>query len=71
MSIDDPTAAELLTAVNAAILELITDRTKQFTVAGRVYSYNDLNDLRAMRTELQKETRSESGSVRLGDFSGE
>jgi len=67
----DVTAAELLTAVNTAILELIQGKTKAITAHdGRSFTFNDLPELRTMRTELQKEVRSGSSTVRLGDISG-
>jgi hypothetical protein len=67
----DVTAAEMLTAVNTAILELIQGKAKAITAHdGRSFTYNDLTELRAMRTELQKEVRSGSSMVRLGDISG-
>lgn len=69
MSESDPTAAELLTATNAAILALITGRVSAYTINGSSYTYNDLPGLREMRTELQKECRTAGTSIRLADIS--
>jgi len=70
MSASDPTVAELLTAVNAAIYALVIGKAKIITIGGRTYHYNNLDELRAMRTELKKEARIISGSIRLADISG-
>ena len=70
MSDADPTAAELLTETNAAILALLRRRVKSYNVFGTSYTYEDLGELRAMRGELQKETvRSERRPILLGDVS--
>lgn len=55
MSESDPTIAELLTAVNAAILSLVSRRVQKYRVGEIEYTYNDLDQLRQMRAELQKE----------------
>ena len=68
----DPTAAELLVAVNAAIYALVSSRFKSTTVNDRTYTRQDLPALREMREELQTEvnaTANNAGKVRLGDFS--
>jgi len=70
MSASDPTVAELLIAVNAAIYALVTGKAKVITINGRTYQYNNLDELRAMRAELKKEARITSGSIRLADISG-
>jgi len=64
------TAAELLTAVNTAILNLLTGAYQSQTIAGRSYTRHDLGQLREMRKELQKETRAAGSRIRLGDVSG-
>lgn len=68
----DPTAAELLTAVNAAIYALVISGFKSTTVNNSTYTRQDLGELRQMRTELQEQVNASSnnaGKVRLGDFS--
>jgi len=71
MSTEDPTAAELLTAVNAAILDIVAKKFSSTTVNGQTYTRQDLGQLREMRKELKKEVRSGSNSsVRLADISG-
>ena len=70
MSVEDPTASELLTAVNAAILALVTNKAKSISVGERTFVYNDLNELRQMRKQLRTECGSTSGTIRLADISG-
>ncbi|UCE67560.1 MAG: hypothetical protein JSU85_05985 [Candidatus Zixiibacteriota bacterium] len=70
MSEADPTAAELLTAVNAAILALVSGTVLSQTIGNRTYTKNDLDSLRQMRTELRRETTSRSGSMRVADVTG-
>jgi len=69
MSVLDPTATELLTAVNAAILNLITDKFKSQSIGTRSYTRFDLDELREMRKQLQMEVREPGSVVRLGDIS--
>ena len=69
MSDENPTAAELLQAVNAAILELLQDGVKTSTINGRSYTRNEIPELRALRAELVRECRSTSSIIRLGDVS--
>ena len=64
------TAAEILTAVNDAILALIQDKVSSISFNGRTYVYQDLDKLRAMRKELRKETRTVSNEIRVADISG-
>ena len=70
MSESDPTVAELLTAVNAAIYDLLTKKYAVTTVNGRTYTRQDLGKLRELRKELKIEARTRTGSIRLGDISG-
>ena len=70
MSEADPTAAELLTAVNVAISTLLTRRVKSYRVAGVEYTYSDLSELRAMRRDLQQECRTTGNQIRLADMRG-
>ena len=70
MSAEDPTVAEMLTAVNAAIYALIIKKVASYTINGRSYVYRDLDELRLMRSELLKENRSASSMMRLADISG-
>lgn len=70
MSASDPTVAELLTAVNAAIYDLVTKKYKQTTVNNKVYTRQDLQALRQMRNDLKMEARSRTSSIRLVDISG-
>ncbi len=68
----DPTAAELLIAVNAAIYALVSSKFKTTTVNDRTYTRQDLPALREMRTELRAEVNAaanNSQKIRLGDFS--
>ena len=64
------TATELLEAVNTAIYNLLSGKYASQTIAGRSYTVHDLNALRTMRKDLQKEVRAEGSRVRLGDISG-
>lgn len=70
MSLTDPTAAELFTAVNAAILTLLANPAKSVSLNNRTYVYRDLEDLRNLRAELKTENASADPSrrIRLGDF---
>jgi len=70
MSAEDPTTAELLRAVNAAIYSLVTDGASQVSINGRAYTANDLGQLMQLKKELTKLNRSASSMVRLGDISG-
>ena len=73
MSAEDPTASELLTACNAAIYSIVTNKAQSVSFQGRNYTYLDLADLRSMRDELQKEVRisnNSGSSIRLADLSG-
>ena len=64
------TAAELLTAIDTAILEVIENGFSSLTAQnGQNYTTNDLDKLRAMRKELQIEVRSTGSTIRLGDVS--
>jgi len=70
VSVEDPTAAELLTTVNVAINTLMSGNAKSVTTAnGRTFEYNDLTALRQMRRELTRECRQSNTTVRLGDVS--
>ena len=70
MSTADPTAAEILTALNVAILALVTKKYSSMTIDGRTYTYIDIDKLRAWRKELRAETRTTSNTVRVADVSG-
>ena len=70
MSVEEPTAAELLVAVNAAILALITGKVKSYNIEGTGFTYNQLDELRDMRKQLQAECRPTSSTIRLGNVSG-
>jgi len=64
------TAAELLDAVNTAILELVQGKAKSITAHdGRSFTYNDLPELRQMRQDLLREVRSTGAMIRPGDVS--
>jgi len=65
------TASELLAAVNAAILALITNKVESYEIEGVNYHYIDLDKLRIMRKELQAETRTTANTIRLADVSGD
>jgi len=69
MSVSDPTAAELLTAVNAAILALVTNKIKAYTINGVSYQYHQLPELKEMRKQLQLECRTAGNTIRLADVS--
>ena len=71
MSAEDPTLAELLTAVNAAIYNLLTNKISSYDLNGISYTYHNLDDLKKLRAELKKEAAAGSGSsIRLADISG-
>ena len=70
MSAEDPTLAELLTAVDVAILNLLTNKISSYSLNGISYDYHNLDDLRRLRDELKKETAAGSASsIRLADIS--
>lgn len=69
MSTENPTAAELLTAVNAAILDLVSGNVQSVSINNRSWTYQDLSKLRDMRKQLQMEVREPSSTIRLGDVS--
>lgn len=62
MSVEDPTAAELLTEVNKAIRALLMRRVSSYTVGGVSYRYEDLNNLRLLRRELAGEAEIAAGT---------
>lgn len=70
MSAENPTVAEMLTAVNAAIYGLLQGKASSYSINGRSYTFHDLDKLRAFRSELQKESESGTGTVMLADISG-
>ncbi|KKL10032.1 hypothetical protein LCGC14_2559870 [marine sediment metagenome] len=74
MSASDPTVAELLTKVNVAIYELLTRKVKSWTLGTTTYTYQNLDELRLLRSELKKEVDAGSSSSRrsilLADISG-
>ena len=55
MTAEDPTVAEMLTKVNAAIYAILTRAIESYTVHGITYTYSNLDQLRLMRNELKKE----------------
>lgn len=55
-----PTAAELLAAVNVAILQLLQDNAMEVEVNGQRYRSQDLDKLRLMRKELKLEVIEEA-----------
>ena len=70
---DNPTDAELLTAVNAAIYDLVIKKFKSTTVNQRTYQRNELRDLYEFKAVIETRVNAaaaNSGSVRLGDISG-
>jgi hypothetical protein len=54
------TAAELLTAVNTAILQLLQDNAMEVEVNGQRYRSQDLDKLRLLRKELKLEAIEEA-----------
>lgn len=69
MSISDPTGAELLTTVNAAILALSTHKVARYTIGQTSYEYQNLPALRMLRKDLRAEVKTGSSRVRLADVS--
>lgn len=70
---DNPTDAELLIAVNAAIYDLVIKKFKSTTVNQRTYQRNELRDLQELKTVLEQRVNAAAaagGSVRLADISG-
>lgn len=65
MSAADPTVAEMLIAVNTAIYAIVVKKFSSYSIAGRSYTYNDLGQLREMRAELSKESRTGNSMIRL------
>ena len=66
MSAENPTASELLVAVNAAIYAIVSGK-QSYQVGEASFTFADLGKLREMRKELMRSAR--TGSVRLGDIS--
>ena len=67
----DPTDAEMLTAVNAAIYALVISKFKSTTVNDRTYTRQDLGSLREMKKALEDVVNisaNTAGAIRLGDF---
>jgi hypothetical protein len=56
------TAAELLTSINAAILQLVQDGASMVEVRGQRYTALDLDQLRLMRRELKIEAAEEASA---------
>ena len=69
MSASDPTASELLVLVNAALYQLLSKTVKSYSIGDRSYTYRDIQELQGLRTQLAKEVRSHTATVRLGDVS--
>lgn len=69
MSAENPTATELLIAVNVAILDLIAGNVKSISINDRSFTYQNLDELRDMRKQLQREVHDPSSTIRLGDVS--
>ncbi len=70
---DNPTDAELLIAVNAAIYDLVINKFKSTTVNQRSYQRNELQDLKDLKAVLEERVNAAAntgGSIRLGDISG-
>lgn len=73
MSESDPTDVELLTAVNAAILSLVTGKIKSYSIGDRSFTRYDLAELRTLRDVLKSNVAAVSrGSniIRLADMRG-
>ena len=62
----DVTASQMLTAVNAAILKLLQNPASFVSLDGRQFSYQDLDKLRKLRTELRQEVQDTGGSSEGG-----
>lgn len=63
------TNVEMLAAVNTAIHNLMTGGAVQsYTINGRDIQYFSLKELRDLRSELQHEIASESGSRNFATF---
>ena len=64
------TATELLAAVDAAILALMTSKIAEYQIGEIKYRYHDLGVLREWRKELKAETRSAGSRIRLANMGG-
>ena len=69
MSASEPTSAELLVLVNAALYQLLSKTVKSYTIGDRSYTYRDIRELQDLRQNLQQEVRTHTSSIRLGDIS--
>lgn len=65
------TAAEMVTAIDQAIMALVSHRIQEYDVMGTRYRYQDLDALREVRKMYQQEANASSSSrVRLADIRG-
>ncbi len=71
MSIADPTPQELLTAVNAEILALVSGRVQETEVNHRKFKHLNLAELKELRTELEHQvSRENTQMIAIADISG-
>jgi len=59
----------MVTAIDAAILALITNKVASYDVEGTAYRYHDLDKLRAMHKHYAAIARSSGSRFRLADIS--
>jgi len=64
MTAENPTPAELLQQVNAAIYSLLTRKIHSYTLHGVAYTYETLGELRQLRKDLLTEVQDTTGSTR-------
>jgi len=69
MSEAEPTIAEMLTAVNVAIMTIAV-KGQSYTIGDVRYDRANLSALKELKKELLQQVRAGSGSIRLGDFGG-
>ena len=66
MSAADPTAAEMLTAVNVAIKAIVDKKVASLSINGRALANLGLAELYRMRRDLTTEIRTSGGNVGFG-----
>ena len=65
------TTAEILDAIDTAILSLVAGEISSVDVNGYSFTYNDLGELRRIRATLTAEVNNSGGSaIRVADISG-
>jgi len=65
-----PTASAIVTAIDTAILALVANKIASYTVDGVTFTYENISDLRDLRTYYARLGRTAGSRRRLADISG-